>query len=75
VQPLTRDGAFIPPTSLVRDAHAVGLAVHVWTLRSDPIELPRAYAGNPLSEWRHFAALGVDGMFGDFPAVGVEARR
>jgi glycerophosphoryl diester phosphodiesterase len=75
VQPVTVIGTLAPATTLVRDAHEVGLAVHVWTLRSDLAFLPLAYKGDAGAEWRHFAALGVDGMFGDFPGTGVEARR
>ncbi|MEO6445928.1 MAG: glycerophosphodiester phosphodiesterase [Gemmatimonadaceae bacterium] len=63
------------PSALVRDAHAAGLAVHVWTLRSDAPFLAPGYGGDAGAEWRHFAALGVDGMFGDFPDVGVAALR
>ncbi|MCA0375487.1 MAG: glycerophosphodiester phosphodiesterase [Gemmatimonadetes bacterium] len=57
------------PTSLVRDAHAAGLLVHAWTLRSEPTFLPRRYGGDPLAEVREIASLGVDGIFGDFPDV------
>ncbi len=64
-----------PPTSLVADAHAAGLKVHVWTMRSDTPYLALAYHGDAIAEWRQFAALGVDGIFGDFPDVGVKALR
>ena len=57
------------PTSVIRDAHAVGLLVHVWTLRSEPVFLGARYRGDPTNEVREFAKLGVDGMFGDFPDV------
>ena len=57
------------PTSLIHDAHAAGLAVHVWTLRSEPLFLGSRYGGDPLAEVREFARLGVDGIFGDFPDV------
>jgi len=60
------------PTTLVRDAHAAGLQVHVWTLRSEPAFLAARYRGDPLAEVREFARLGVDGMFGDFPDVVVK---
>jgi glycerophosphoryl diester phosphodiesterase len=71
IQPIDSAGRRGTPTSLVADAHRVGLAVHVWTMRSD--ELPKFYAGDAAAEWRTFASLGVDGIFGDFPDVGVAA--
>lgn len=55
------------PTTLVQDAHAAGLRVHVWTMRSEPVFLAKRYGGDPLAEVREFARLGVDGIFGDFP--------
>jgi len=54
----------------VADAHRAGLLVHVWTLRGDAPFLPAAYRGDPGAEWRRLAALGVDGLFGDFPDQG-----
>ena len=47
--------------------------MHVWTLRSDEAFLPKGYAGDAAAEWRLFRSLGVDGIFGDFPEVGVAA--
>jgi glycerophosphoryl diester phosphodiesterase len=73
VQPITAGGALGTPTALVADAHRAGLSVHVWTMRSDPFFLAKGYAGDAAAEWRTFAALGVDGIFGDFPDVGVRA--
>lgn len=55
------------PTSVVTDAHAAGLLVHVWTLRPEPPFLARRYGGDPLAEVREMAQLGVDGIFGDYP--------
>ena len=62
-------------TALVRDAHAAGLVVHAWTARSDAPFLGAEYGGDPAAEWRALAACGVDGVFGDFPDVGVRALR
>jgi glycerophosphoryl diester phosphodiesterase len=73
IQPIDSAGRRGAPTSLVADAHRAGLAVHVWTLRSDDAFLPKGYAGDAAAEWRTFASLGVDGIFGDFPDVGVAA--
>ncbi|MFZ4407807.1 MAG: glycerophosphodiester phosphodiesterase family protein [Paracraurococcus sp.] len=60
-------------TSLVDDAHAVGLKVIIYTLRDD---LPFASLyedGTPRpfeQEYRDFIAIGVDGFFTDFPGTG-----
>jgi glycerophosphoryl diester phosphodiesterase len=70
------------PSALVDDAHAVGLLVHVWTLRaenrfmasnftigSDPIAF-----GDAIAEVQAFLDAGIDGFFTDHADVGVEAR-
>ena len=72
VQPIGPDGGLGEPTSLVADAHAAGLFVHVWTLRADPSFLPKGYGGDPEAEVRRMIELGVDGFFTDFPDI---ARR
>jgi glycerophosphoryl diester phosphodiesterase len=63
------DGALGRPTSLIADAHAVGLLVHPWTFRSDPGFLHGEYGGDPAREIRQFRDLGADGLFCDFPDV------
>jgi glycerophosphoryl diester phosphodiesterase len=49
--------------------------VHVWTLRSEPVFLSPSYGGDPHKEYAQFAALGVDGIFSDFPDVAHAALR
>jgi glycerophosphoryl diester phosphodiesterase len=78
---LPRDGGghTLPPTSLVRDAHAAGLVVHAWTLRAENTFLPseRRHGSDPRAhgdlagEVAAFFAAGVDGVFIDHPAVAV----
>jgi len=68
------DSAAIP-THVVSDAHAAGLAVHVWTLRRESNFLPKRYGGDPLAEVREMQRLGVDGIFSDFPDVVVDGLR
>jgi len=75
IVPANADGTLREPTSLVADAHRAGLLVHVWTLRSEPAFLSPSYGGDPIREYRQFAELGVDGIFGDFPDVAVAALR
>lgn len=72
--PAGPDGRLLPPTPLVADAHAAGLAVHAWTLRSEARYLAPDYDGKPEREVEQFLALGVDGLFTDFPEVAVAVR-
>jgi len=75
ILPAIADGTLLPPTDLVARAHALGLLVHVWTLRSEPVFLSPSYHGDPALEFRQFAALGVDGIFTDFPDAATRALR
>ena len=78
----TLEGALGPPTSLVADAHAVGLAVHPWTVRAENRFLPEklragadpAAHGDVGAVYRALFAAGVDGLFSDFPGLAVKAR-
>jgi glycerophosphoryl diester phosphodiesterase len=82
VIPRDRSGGSGSPTTLVRDAHAAGLLVHVWTLRAENQFLPSerrhgtdpAGHGDLAGEVRQFLAAGVDVVFSDFPATAVGAR-
>ena len=73
--PVKADGSVGPPTDLVARAHALGLLVHAYTLRSDKQFLPAAYAGDAEEEYRQFRAAGVDGLFTDFPDVAARVYR
>ena len=72
--PEAPDRRTLPPTTVVSDAHAAGLFVHAWTMRNEPDFLSTSYGGDPAAEVRRFIALGVDGVFSDFPDVAVRAR-
>ena len=69
----TADG--LQSTSLVRDAHAAGLAVHVWTFRAENEFLPRnlrrgtepSAHGDLATEIRSFREAGMDALFCDHP--------
>jgi glycerophosphoryl diester phosphodiesterase len=73
VIPVRADRTVGPPTDLVKRAHAAGLLVHIYTLRGDKEFLSPSYEGKPEAEVQRFAALGVDGMFTDFPDVAARA--
>jgi glycerophosphoryl diester phosphodiesterase len=64
-------------TPLVANAHAAGLAVHMWTLRAENMFLPMSFrngsdpaARGDFSKWvRAVADAGVDAVFTDFPGT------
>lgn len=77
----------LAPTSLVADAHAVGLVVHPWTVRAENYFLPRSLQRGPSFQADRarmsgdveamLTALykaGVDGLFSDFPGLAVGVR-
>jgi glycerophosphoryl diester phosphodiesterase len=73
VIPVNGDGTLGTPTDLIGRAHARGLFVHIWTIRVEKEFLPAAYHGRAEAEFEQFRQLGVDGVFTDFPDVGVRA--
>jgi glycerophosphoryl diester phosphodiesterase len=88
IVPRDSKGHQLPPTSLVADAHKVGLLVHPWTFRNEnaflPLDLrsgnqsdPDAgqYYGDAFAEYKLFYALGVDGVFSENPDTALEARK
>jgi glycerophosphoryl diester phosphodiesterase len=77
----------LPPTDLVARAHALGLEVLSWTFRPENFFLAvELRSGDPsasdylrqhgdfAAELHQFEALGVDGVFCDFPGLAVAAR-
>ncbi|MGN1288327.1 MAG: glycerophosphodiester phosphodiesterase family protein [Bradyrhizobium sp.] len=61
-------------TSVIADAHKLGLFVHVFTFRNEKKYLAADYRGDPSLEYLKFFRLGVDGVFTDFTHTGVAAR-
>lgn len=70
----TPDASTQEPTSLIADAHKLGLFVHVFTFRNEKKYLAADYHGDPALEYLKFFRLGVDGVFTDFTHTGVGAR-
>ncbi|MET0659724.1 MAG: glycerophosphodiester phosphodiesterase [Steroidobacteraceae bacterium] len=68
------DRETLPPRTLIAAAHEGGLEVHTWTFRNEPDMLARNYHGDPAREFAEFFALGIDGVFADFPDTAVAAR-
>lgn len=83
VIPRTADGKLAAPSSIVKDVHAAGLKVHVWTFRRENYFLPADFkagdspvaVGNVGAEIRAFLATGIDGLFSDNVAEAVAAKR
>jgi glycerophosphoryl diester phosphodiesterase len=61
-------------TTLIEQAHAAGLRVHTYTFRSEAATLAPEYHDDPQLEYRQFYALGIDGVFSDFPDAALRAR-
>lgn len=82
ILPRDGDGRSLEPTTFVGDAHAAGLLVHPFTFRNENAFLPaelrrgddRAAHGDAAAEYERFYALGVDGVFSDFPEVAAAVR-
>ncbi len=82
IVPRDAAGNSLAPTAFVADAHRAGLLVHPYTFRNEntflPLELRRGADpvawGNALGEYAQFFALGVDGVFSDYPDTAVDAR-
>lgn len=70
------------PTTLVADAHRVGLLVHPYTFRAENQFLPADYRrgtadadyGRIIDEMTVYLETGIDGFFTDQPDIGVLAR-
>lgn len=87
VVPLGSDGRLGTPTSLVRDAHRLGLQVLVATVRNENAGLPADYrrgdparpayrraAGDVESWLKRLFALDVDGVFANDPVAARAVR-
>jgi len=69
-----RDASTQDPTSLINDAHKLGLFVHAFTFRNESRNLAHSYLGDPHAEYLQFFRLGVDGVFSEFPDTAIAAR-
>ncbi|MBC6476508.1 MAG: glycerophosphodiester phosphodiesterase [Hormoscilla sp. GM7CHS1pb] len=74
IVPTDERGHLLAPTSLIQDAHQLGLKVYSWTFRNENMHLAPEYQGNPQAEYEQFLLLGLDGVFSDFPDTAVSVR-
>ncbi|MET9907865.1 glycerophosphodiester phosphodiesterase [Streptomyces sp. NPDC006476] len=76
------DGSLDKPTTLVSDAHKVGLILHPYTMRNENPFLPAEFRkgtaadgyGDPFGAFKAYFATGIDGVFTDNADTGVLAR-
>ena len=62
-------------SKLVSRAHGNSLFVHAYAFRDEPQFQEACFGGNPMAEYKAFYALGVDGVFSDFPDSAIAARQ
>jgi glycerophosphoryl diester phosphodiesterase len=82
IVPWDSAGKLASPTTLVADAHKVGLQVHPWTFRNENMFLPKDFQssssdgdyGNAFAEYKLFYEQGVDGVFSESPDTALEVR-
>ncbi|WAZ20504.1 glycerophosphodiester phosphodiesterase [Streptomyces cinnabarinus] len=82
VIPKDASGNLTQPTTLVADAHKVGLVLHPWTLRNENPFLPANFRkgtdadayGDVFGAYKVYFATGIDGVFTDQPDTGLLAR-
>jgi glycerophosphoryl diester phosphodiesterase len=60
--------------TIAKNAKARGLLLHTWTFRSESRRLAATYTADPAKEYEQFFAMGVNGLFSDFPDHAVKAR-
>ncbi|MFG2605361.1 glycerophosphodiester phosphodiesterase [Streptomyces sp. NPDC048514] len=82
VIPKKADGTLAQPTTLVADAHRVGLVLHPYTMRNENPFLPAEYRkggaadayGDAFGAFKTYFATGIDGVFTDNADTGLLAR-
>lgn len=70
-----RDFKKLPATDLIKRAHQKKLMVHVYTFRDELYRLLSDYKNDPEVEYKDFYGLGADGVFTDFTATAISARK
>ncbi|MFF6983270.1 glycerophosphodiester phosphodiesterase [Streptomyces sp. NPDC008343] len=80
--PKDANGNLTQPTTLVADAHKVGLILHPYTMRNENPFLPTSFRkgtdadayGDVFGAYKTYFATGIDGVFTDNPDTGLLAR-
>jgi glycerophosphoryl diester phosphodiesterase len=82
IVPRDAGGNLTEPTTLVADAHKVGLILHPYTMRNENPFLPANFRkgtdadafGDVFGAYEAYFATGIDGVFTDQPDTGLLAR-
>ncbi|CAK7282325.1 glycerophosphodiester phosphodiesterase [Streptomyces misionensis] len=82
VIPRKADGTLAEPSSLVADAHRVGLILHPYTMRNENPFLPAEFRkggaadgyGDAFGAFKAYFRTGIDGVFTDNADTGILAR-
>ncbi|MEU2379202.1 glycerophosphodiester phosphodiesterase [Streptomyces misionensis] len=82
VIPRKADGTLAEPSSLVADAHRVGLILHPYTMRNENPFLPAEFRkggavdgyGDAFGAFKAYFETGIDGVFTDNADTGILAR-
>ncbi|NET00134.1 MAG: glycerophosphodiester phosphodiesterase [Sphaerospermopsis sp. SIO1G1] len=74
IVPRNENNQILPPTPLIKNAHAENLLVHAWTFRNENDFLPVDFYNYPEGEYELFFELGIDGVFSDFTDTAVMVK-
>lgn len=65
------DREVVGDTGVIAAAHSAGLVVHGFTFRNDASQYGFY---DPISEYHAYYAIGIDGVFSDFPDTALQAQ-
>jgi len=65
------DREVVGDTGVIAAAHAAGLVVHGFTFRNDASQYGFS---DPITEYKAYYAIGIDGVFSDFPDTALQAQ-
>ena len=65
------DREVVGDTGVIAAAHAAGLVVHGFTFRNDASQYGFS---DPITEYKAYYAIGIDGVFSDFPDTALKAQ-
>jgi len=70
---ITIDG--LSASNLIAHCHGKNLFTHAYTFRNEPKFQAALSGGDPIAEYKAVYAMGVDGVFSDFPDTAIAARQ